>query len=122
MIPHAARTATAIFAADLAVAEARERRQNLAERPIRSSVPFTPGSKLRHCRPDRGASLGDRLGQPFVVENRAGASGIIGTEAIARADPDGYTLGLANASTLSVSPNLMAKPNYDPVKDFARSR
>ena len=107
-----------IFAVDLAVAQPASG-GNWPERPIRFIVPFTPGSSSDIVGRIVVQKLGDRLGQPFVVENRAGASGIIGTEAIARADPDGYTLGLANASTLSVSPNLMAKPNYDPVKDFA---
>ena len=62
--------------------------------------------------------LGERLGQQLVVENRPGASGNLGTEAVAHAAADGYTLGLANTSTHTLSPSLMAKPTYDPVKDF----
>src|SRR5262249_31387832 len=62
--------------------------------------------------------LGDRLGQQFVVENRPGASGNVGTEAVTHAAADGYTLGLANTS-FTLSPSLMAKPTYDPVKDVA---
>ena len=58
-------------------------------------------------------------GQTLVVENRPGASGDLGTEAVAHAAADGYTLGLANTSTLTLSPSLMAKPSYDPIKDFA---
>jgi tripartite-type tricarboxylate transporter receptor subunit TctC len=63
--------------------------------------------------------LGERLGQQLVVENRPGASGSVGTEAVARANPDGYTLGLANTSTLALSPSLAVRPAYDPLKDFA---
>ncbi len=89
------------------------------QRPIRFIVPFTPGSSSDIVARIVVQKLGERLGQQFVVENRPGASGNLGTEAIAHSDPNGYTLGLANASTLSVSPNLTANPTYDPVKDLA---
>jgi len=107
-----------IFAADMAAAQPASA-GNWPERPIRFIVPFTPGSSSDIVARIVVRKLGDRLGQQFVVENRPGASGNLGTEAIAHADPNGYTLGLANASTLSVSPNLTAKPTYDPVKDLA---
>jgi tripartite-type tricarboxylate transporter receptor subunit TctC len=89
------------------------------ERPIHFIVPFLPGSSSDIVARVVAQKLGERLGQQLVVENRAGASGNIGTEAVAHAKADGYTLGLANTSTHTVSPNLMTKQTYDPVKDFA---
>ncbi len=65
-----------------------------------------------------GQKLGERLGQQLVVENRVGAGGSIGTEQVARAEPDGYTVGLANTSTHAVAASLTSL-SYDPVKDFA---
>jgi tripartite-type tricarboxylate transporter receptor subunit TctC len=82
-------------------------------------VPFPPGSSSDIVARIVAQKLGERLGQQLVIENRPGASGNIGTEAVAHAAADGYTLGLANTSTHTVSPNLMAKQTYDPVKDFA---
>jgi len=92
---------------------------NWPDRPIHLIVPFPAGSSSDIVARLVAQKLGERLGQQLVVENRAGASGNIGTEAVAHAEPDGYTLGLANTSTHTVSPSLMAKQAYDPVKDFA---
>jgi tripartite-type tricarboxylate transporter receptor subunit TctC len=89
------------------------------DHPIHFIVPFPPGSSSDIVARIVAHHLSDRLGQPLVVENRPGASGNVGTEAVAHAAPDGYTLGLANTSTLTLSPSLMANPAYDPVKDFA---
>jgi tripartite-type tricarboxylate transporter receptor subunit TctC len=88
------------------------------ERPIRFIVPFTAGSSSDTVARLVGQKLGDRLGQPLVVENRVGAGGGIGTEQVARAEPDGHTLGLANTSTHAVAASLVSL-TYDPVKDFA---
>ena len=63
--------------------------------------------------------LGERLKQQIIVDNRVGASGNLGTEAVARAEPDGYTIGLANTSTHAVTASVSTKLGYDPVKDFA---
>ena len=63
--------------------------------------------------------VGERLKQQVFVENRVGASGDLGSEAVARADADGYTMGLANASTHAVAPSVPSRLGYDPVKDFA---
>ncbi len=88
------------------------------ERPIRFIVPFTAGSSSDTVARIVGQKLAERLGQQLVVENRVGGGGIIGTEMVARADPDGYVLGLANTSTHAVA--VSAAPiSYDPVKDFA---
>jgi tripartite-type tricarboxylate transporter receptor subunit TctC len=88
------------------------------ERPIHLIVPFPAGSSSDIVARIVAQGLSERLGQQLVVENRPGASGNLGTEAVAHAAADGYTLGLANTSTLTLSPSLMAKPAYDPVKDF----
>jgi tripartite-type tricarboxylate transporter receptor subunit TctC len=92
---------------------------NWPDHPIHFIVPFPPGSSSDIVARIVAQHLSDRLGQPLVVENRPGASGNVGTEAVAHAAPDGYTLGLANTSTLTLSPSLIANPTYDPVKDFA---
>jgi len=89
------------------------------DRPIHFIVPFPPGSSSDIVARLVAERLAARLGQPLVVENRPGASGNLGTETVAHAKPDGYTLGLANTSTHTLSPSLMAHPTYDPLKDFA---
>jgi tripartite-type tricarboxylate transporter receptor subunit TctC len=89
------------------------------DRPIHLIVPFPAGSSSDIVARIVAQRLGERLGQPVVVENRPGASGNVGTEAVARAEPDGYTLGLANTSTHAVAASLSANLGYDPVKDFA---
>ena len=63
--------------------------------------------------------VSERLKQQFIIDNRVGASGNMGTEAVARAEPDGYTIGLANTSTHAVTASVTSKLGYDPVKDFA---
>src|SRR6202042_570294 len=88
------------------------------ERPIHLIVPFPPGSSSDIIARVVAQKLSERLGQQLVVENRPGASGNVGTEGVSHAAADGYTLGLANTSTLSLSPSLKAYPTYDPLKDF----
>ena len=81
-------------------------------------MPFTPGSSSDTVARLVGQKLGERLGQQLVVENRVGGGGSIGSEQVARAEPDGYVLGLANTSTHAVAASLV-NIAYDPVKDFA---
>ena len=88
------------------------------QRPIRIVVPFAAGGSSDLAARIVARHLGETFAQQIVVENRPGASGNLGTEAVAHAAADGYTLGLANTSTHTLSPSLMAKPTYDPVKDF----
>jgi tripartite-type tricarboxylate transporter receptor subunit TctC len=88
-------------------------------RPIRLIVPFTAGSSSDIVARIVAQKLGERLKQQVFVENRVGASGNLGSEAVARAEPDGYTMGLANASTHAVAPSLSSRLAYDPVRDFA---
>lgn len=86
--------------------------------PIRFIVPFTPGTGIDIIARTVGPRLAERLGQPVVVENRAGASGNIGTELVARAKPDGHTI-LVTASTFASNRSLFKRLPYDPAKDFA---
>lgn len=88
------------------------------ERPIRFIVPFTAGSSSDTVARIVGQKLGERLGQQLVVENRVGGGGTVGTETVARAEPDGYVLGLANTSTHAVAVSA-AGISYDPLRDFA---
>ena len=88
-------------------------------KPIRLIVPFPPGSSTDSTARLIAPKLGAALGQPMVIDNRAGASGNIGIETGARAAPDGYTLVLGTASTHAVAAGVNAKLAYDPVKDFS---
>src|SRR5258708_23633400 len=90
-----------------------------AARPIRLIVPFTAGSSSDIVARIVAHRVGERLKQQLFVENRVGASGNLGSEAVARAKPDGYTIGLANTSTHAVAPSASDRLGYDPVKDFA---
>jgi tripartite-type tricarboxylate transporter receptor subunit TctC len=86
-------------------------------KPVRIVVPFTPGGGLDIQARLFGKKFYETLGQTFVVENRTGAGGLIGAEAVARAAPDGYTLLFSSAS-LAVNVSLYKKLAFDPVKDF----
>jgi tripartite-type tricarboxylate transporter receptor subunit TctC len=88
-------------------------------KPVRVIVTFAPGGGTDLMARTIGQKLADAWGKAFVVDNRAGAGGIIGTEIVARAAPDGYTLLLATSSGLIVNPLLNPKLPYDPFRDFA---
>jgi len=87
-------------------------------KPIRLIAPFPPASSADVIARVLGQKLGARLGQQFVVDNRVGASGNIGADAIAKAAPDGYTIGVVTASTHAVAVTLSANLPYDPIRDF----
>jgi tripartite-type tricarboxylate transporter receptor subunit TctC len=93
--------------------------QGWPDKPIRVIVPLPAGAAVDVVGRLIMNKLGERLGQIIVVENRAGASGALGAEAVAKAAPDGYTLGMATSSTHVTTAILNAKLPYDPVKDFA---
>jgi tripartite-type tricarboxylate transporter receptor subunit TctC len=85
-------------------------------KPIRLIVPYPPGAGTDIIARTVGQKLGEALGQQIVVDNRGGGGGVIGADAVAKAAPDGYTMGLVT-STFAMTPTLQ-KPPYDPVRDF----
>jgi tripartite-type tricarboxylate transporter receptor subunit TctC len=87
-------------------------------RPIKLVVPFPPAGATDVVGRIVAAKLGERLGQPVVVENRPGAGGTIGSDLVAKSAPDGYTLLIATSSTHSIGPVLQKLP-YEPIRDFA---
>jgi len=107
------------LAAGAASAQAPPSEANWPTRPIRFLVPFPPGGSTDTVARIVGQMLGARLGQNFVVENRAGASGNLATEAVARAAPDGYTIGLVSTTTHGSAAGFARALPFDPVKDFA---
>ncbi|WP_422823222.1 Bug family tripartite tricarboxylate transporter substrate binding protein [Variovorax ureilyticus] len=88
-------------------------------KPIRLVVPFPPGGGTDLVARALGQKLGERLKQPVVIDNRPGASTIIGTDAVAKAAPDGYTLLLSGSTSFTVNPALRAKLPYEPMRDLA---
>jgi tripartite-type tricarboxylate transporter receptor subunit TctC len=92
--------------------------QSWPDRPVRLIVPFPAGSATDVVSRLMAQKFSARLGQQFVVENRAGASGAIGSDIVAKAAPDGTTMGLITASTHALAPALGAKLPYDTTKDF----
>ena len=88
-------------------------------KPIRLIVGFAAGGSTDVTARIIAQALSDRLGQPVVVENRGGAGGNIGADAVAKADPDGYTLLMATSSTFAANPNLYKTLPFDVQKDFA---
>jgi tripartite-type tricarboxylate transporter receptor subunit TctC len=89
------------------------------DRPIRFIVPFPAGAATDVVARIVAQRMGARLGQTVVVENRVGASGNIGADAVAKAAPDGYTIGFATATTHPIAASLSPHLSYDPVKDFS---
>jgi tripartite-type tricarboxylate transporter receptor subunit TctC len=105
-------TALAALAPGLAVA------QEWPTKPIRVIVNFPPGGAADVIARAVAAPLGEKLGQSVVVENRAGANGNIGGEAVAKAAPDGYTFLMASAGVASINPQLYTKMSFDPAKEL----
>ena len=103
------------FAPALALAQA----QAFPSRPITFVVPFAAGSATDQLARALGQSLTSDTGQPVVVENKAGASGMIAAAAVAKAPADGYTVLITTNTTHAANEHLYKKLSYDPVKDFA---
>ena len=93
--------------------------QSYPSRPVKLIVPFPAGSATDQVARLTGAQLQEALGQPFVVENKAGAQGSIAASEVARAAPDGLTLMVTTNTPQAANVSLFKKLNYDPVKDFA---
>ena len=92
--------------------------QTYPERPIRVIVPIAAGSVTDVIMRATASELAPRLGQPFVIENRGGASGIPGAQACAQAAPDGYTLTTSSTAYHVIAPVVNPNPGFDPLKDF----
>jgi len=118
-MPHPMRWTLATLLAALASAfSGPPMAQTWPTRPVRLIVPFPPGNFSDGGARLAAQRLSDELGQPLVVENRPGAGGTVGTELAARAAPDGYTLVLGTASTLTVAPHVFRERKYEPLKAF----
>jgi len=110
-----ARFRIALLALTLAAANAHAA---YPEQAIKIVVPFTPGGATDAVARLLATQLAGKFGQPVIVENRPGASTLIGAEAVARATPDGYTLMLSGSTTYSVLPALKPSLPFDPVRSF----
>ena len=93
--------------------------QPYPSRPIRIIVPFVPGGNVDITARTVAPALGDALGQPVVVENRPGAAGMVGAQAMMSSPADGYTLMMGSNSSLAVAPNLYPSWPYDPIRGIA---
>jgi len=87
-------------------------------KPIHFVVPYPPGGPLDTVARLLGQKVAERVGQPVIVDNKAGAGGNIGADAVAKAAPDGYTILMGAVATHAINPTLYSKIPYDPVKDF----
>jgi tripartite-type tricarboxylate transporter receptor subunit TctC len=93
--------------------------ENYPSKPIRFIVPFPPGGNTDVVARSIGPKLTERWGQQVLIDNRGGANTIIGAELAAKSAPDGYTIFLATATTLSINPYVYSSLPYDAVRDFA---
>ena len=112
------RSIAATALALLLLASASVPAQDYPSRPLRMVTPIAAGGMTDVVSRVVGARLAERLGQPVVIENRAGAGGGIGTEVVARAAPDGYTLLFAYPGPIVVNPSLLKSLSYDPERDL----
>jgi tripartite-type tricarboxylate transporter receptor subunit TctC len=114
------RQALRIFAAaaGLALTVVSVQAQTYPVRPVKVIVPFAAGGPLDIVARGVSDKLSASLKQPFIMENRGGAGGNLGTEAAAKAAPDGYTLLMSLSTTLTANPSLYSKLPFDPLKDF----
>lgn len=95
------------------------RADDYPSRPIRLIVPYAPGGGADSVARIVAKRVSETIGQPLVIENRPGGGSIIGTEIVAKADADGYTLLLGQSGPISINPAVYKDLRYDPVKDFA---
>jgi tripartite-type tricarboxylate transporter receptor subunit TctC len=93
--------------------------QAYPERPIRVLIGFPPGGTVDTIGRIIGPALSARLSQPIIIENRGGAAGTLAVEAVARAQPDGYTIVFASAGALVIAPHMQSNLRYDPFRDLA---
>jgi tripartite-type tricarboxylate transporter receptor subunit TctC len=116
-MPH--KLATSIATLCFALASSSAFSQAWPAKPIRFIVPFPPGGATDVLARTIAPKLGEGLGQQVIVDNRAGAGGMIGVELAAKSPPDGYTMVLSTLGPVSINPSLYSKMPFDPVKDLA---
>ena len=110
---------TLFFGCALLAAAGAAAQATFPSRAVTMVVGFAPGGGTDTASRIIAKRLTENIGQPVLVENKAGAGGIIATDLVARAAPDGHTLLLASVGTLAITPHLPPKPPYDPLKDLA---
>ncbi|MDQ2148748.1 tripartite tricarboxylate transporter substrate binding protein [Alcaligenaceae bacterium C4P045] len=108
----------ALFAVAALSLSALAQAASYPDRPVTIVVPFPPGGSTDNIARIIGAKLTERMGQPFPIENKAGATGAIGAAQVKRAAPDGYTLLVSSLAVFVVNPHLQKNLQYDPTKDF----
>jgi tripartite-type tricarboxylate transporter receptor subunit TctC len=107
-----------LFATGLLLAAGPAQAQTYPARAVRVVVAYPAGGSIDTVARLAGQRLAQATGQPFIVDNRSGAAGIIGTELIVRSPPDGYALLMASAAAVTSAPSMYAKLPYDPVQDL----
>ncbi len=117
-LPLTRRTLLAAAATVLGLATGPLAAQDFPAKPIRFVVPYAPGGTTDLVARTVGAHMAQALGQPVIIDNRAGAGGNIGMDAVAKAAPDGYTVGMGAISTNALNPHIYKKMPFDPRKDF----
>jgi len=115
MLARIARTTIALLVLAMA---AKVAAQAFPAKPIRLVVPFPPGGAVDFYARVVQQPLSEALGQTVVIDNRAGASGMVGAELVAKSPPDGYTLLIGNIASLAINVGIYPKMPYDPLKDF----
>lgn len=93
--------------------------QSYPAKPVRIIVPFPAGGGTDIMARTIADKIGTALGQQFIVDNRTGAGGTLGSDLVAKSAPDGYTLLVSSSSPMVIGPNLMQKPPYDPLRSFS---
>lgn len=111
--------AALVFASLASLISQTSNAQAYPDRPVRLIAPFPPGGTADLIARTLAQPLTQSLGQPVIVENRAGAGGTIGAAAVAKAPPDGYTLLLGQSASLAFAPAIYKKLPYDAIRDFA---
>ncbi len=111
------RTVLQVLGTSVGLAPLTNWSQSYPSRPVKIIIPFPPGGPTDVLGRIVAQKLGERLGQNVVVDNKPGASGMIGADMVAKSAPDGYTL-LVNASLHVINPSLYEKPRYDAIADF----
>ena len=109
---------TAVLAAILTSYASDTQAQAFPNKPVRLIIPFAPGGTTDIVGRFISDRLGRELGQPVIIENRAGGGGTVGADYVAKATPDGYVLGMATVSTLATNPAMNPKMPYDATRDF----